>query len=222
MKGIVKCTVVLLMMIGLILSVGVPSDVSAQSLKELAQSRENRVVDTTSKAPTGSYTATTGGTATSVTGGGAGKRLRKMKSTEATAGNTVSMTISSYSPREEIDAVANAGQGNMATVMSSYNHGSIMLGEKNYVVNMATSSTVGSNYVIHLFSAKPFSGTGQNANTGTGVSMGMIELTIPAAGGPGTGKMYSSTAVAFSTDGSVKATGKASSATALSDVAPAN
>lgn len=182
-----------------------------------------RMTSTTGQAPLGSYVATTGSSvvigAIQTTGG----RTIVPKRTDSNAGFTVGMTISSYSPPEEIEAIANAGQGNYVTVMNEFNHGSAAVAGVAYPINVATSATVGSYYLISLVTAMPITAfTTPPSVSVSGNQVGVIELMIPITMAPGTGTLFSGTEITITSGteggGTVTVNAGAGTATALTNV----
>lgn len=195
----------------------------AQGIRQRRQAAGTAVVDTGAKAPLGTYSATTGSSASTGGAQGGGVARRRSATTGATAGGTVTINLTAYSTSTEFQQVAGAGQGGTAEVIKGFaSKGTVTIGGQSFTINMATSATAGSNYVIYLLSATPFGGTGPRGTAATGGAVGVVELTIPAAGGAGTGKMYSSTQVAVTPEGGVTIHGGASTATALSGVTKIN
>ena len=178
-------------------------------------------VDTSDKAPAGSYTAATDASAGIASAAGPTGRARGASGASGTSGGTVTMNISSYSSNEEVDQIV-AAQGSGAEAMlqaiNRQSHGSVTIGGQTFTINMAASAKVGSSYNIYLVSAKPFStGSGSGGRTATGGSAGYIQLTVNSTGS-GDGGMYTSTQIVVEKDGSVAARGGASTATALTNV----
>lgn len=180
---------------------------------------------TAGQAPLGSYSATTGSTVVIGVVQKSGTTVILPKRTGSTAGYTVGMTISSYSPPEELEAIANAGSGNYISVMSGFNHGSAAVAGVTYPINVATSVTVGSYYVISLATARPITAfTTPTSASASGNQVGVIELMIPATGAPGTGTLFSGTEVTITrgtegtTSSSVTVNAGAGTATALTNV----
>jgi len=187
--------------------------------RQKRQAAGNTVVNGQAKAPFRTYTASTGATASSAGASSGGRFARTGRTTGATAGGDVVISLTAYSDSAELQTVAGAGSGNVAPAIKGRSAtGTVTLGGQSFTVNMASSATVGANYVIYLLSATPFAATGPQGSTGQGGAVGLIELTVPAAGGAGTGKLYTSTQVVVSADGTVTAHAGASSATALSNV----
>lgn len=190
-----------------------------QNPRQKRQAAGNTVVDGQAKAPLGTYTASTGGSASTAGASTGGRFARTGRTTGATAGGDVVINLTGYSNTTELQTVANAGSGNVAaTIKGLSGKGTVTIAGQSFTVTMASSATVGANYVIYLLSATPFSASGPQGATGQGGSVGMIELTVPTAGGVGSGKLYTSTQVVVSPDGTVTAHAGASTATALSSV----
>lgn len=173
------------------------------------------------QAPTGSYTATTGGTA--VGGGGStsgGSHGHGGTSTGSTAGKTLTMNVASYTTQEELQKLA-ATQGDpkkFLDTLKGFNHGTVMIGSKSYVINAAASAKAGSSSYVVMLSATPFEASG-SSRSAKGVAAGYIRLTVDDAGA-GTGMLYTSTQVVVSTtSGDFTAKGGASTATQLTAVA---
>jgi hypothetical protein len=164
-------------------------------------------------APLGTYTATTGSSMVkgkSAAAGEEGGFLKKKfkKPTEAGAGNTITVTLQSYSTKEEINQLK-AAQGNpqqFMTTLSSFQHGTVTMEGKSFPINMASSNSRGGKFVITILSSKSFSSMGGQFMAGKGLSTGHIELLVDASG-TGQGVLHASTQIAFDPQGEVSATG---------------
>jgi hypothetical protein len=195
------------------------------------------------QAPLGSYTAQMGGTArtarrtgaaatstdsgtTSTTTGETASGIasrRASRTTAMTAGKALDITLSSYSPSAELQAIAKAGSGNISSAINAYNHGSVTIEGVTYPINVAVSSSrnsaQGSYYVVRLISTKPFSGATAQGSAAKGNTVGMIELSMPTAeGATGTGQLYRSTQVTVSKSGEISTQGGTATATLLTNV----
>lgn len=165
------------------------------------------------QAPFGRYTAEMGSTTRTTRIVGRDSGGKRSTNNPVTAGTVVNLNITCFTPKTELQTIAKAGQGNLAGVISKYNCGTVSVGGVNYPVNLATSYKLGANYHINLLSAKPFAVVGAAGNQAQGAGVGTIHLVVPAAGGPGTGKLYRVTA-----GGEVKALGAINTATDLVNV----
>lgn len=155
-------------------------------------------------APTGSYKAVLGtsvGSKRAISSRGIRNRTRR---TEIVSGNNIQISITSYSPKSELEASAQASYSNLATMISGFNHGSVTIDGQSYPINLATSFRSGDNYRINLVSSKPYNQTGTQGIVGKGVAVGHITLLVPVAGGQGTGNLYTSTGVTVSASGDVR------------------
>ena len=178
------------------------------------------------QAPLGTYTATTGSSMakgkSAATGAQGGLFKKKFsKPTEAGAGNTITITLQSYSTKEEIGQLK-AAQGNaqqFMTTLSSFQHGTVSMGGKSFPINMASSNSRSGKFVVTILSSKTFSSTGGRFATGKGMSTGHIELLVDASG-TGQGVLRASTQIAFDSQGeaSAKGGGAMSKATELTGV----
>lgn len=156
-------------------------------------------------APKGSYSAILGNSVTSQrTIGEKRGATRRTRTTDAASGGNVQISITSYSPQSELEAAAQAGQGNLVTTIGGFNHGSVTLNGQSYPINLATSFRSGDNYRINLVSAKPFTQTGAQGGVGKAVAVGYITLLVPVAGGQGTGSLYTATGATISASGDVQ------------------
>lgn len=170
------------------------------------------------QAPLGRYTAEMGGTTRTTRVAGKESGGQRSNNNPATAGMVVNLNITCYTPKTELQAVAKAGQGNLAGAIGKYNCGTVNVAGVNYPVNLATSYKLGANYHINLLSAKPFAGAGAAGNQVQGAGVGMIHLVVPVAGGAGTGKLYRVTPVRVTAAGEVRALGAINTATDLVNV----
>ena len=177
-------------------------------------------------APLGTYTATTGSSmvkgrsaAIGETGGLLKNKFKKP--TEAGADNTITISLLSYSTKEEISQLK-AAQGNpqqFMTTLSSFQHGTVTMGGKSFPVNMASSNSRSGKFVITILSSKALSSTGGQFMAGKGLSTGYIELLVDA-GGNGQGLLHASAQIAIDPQGEVSAKGggSLSKATELTSV----
>lgn len=164
-------------------------------------------------APLGTYTASTGssmvkGKSAAVSEEGGLFKKKFKKPTEAGAGNTITITLQSYSTQEEISQLK-AAHGNpqqFMTTLSSFQHGTVSMGGKSFPINMASSNSRSGKYVVTILSSKAFSNTGGQLATGKGISTGYIELLVDA-GGTGQGVLRESTQIAFDSQGEASAKG---------------
>jgi hypothetical protein len=164
-------------------------------------------------APLGTYTATTGSsmvTGKSAATGAQGGLIKKgfSKPAEAGAGNTITITLQSYSTKEEISQLK-AAQGNpqqFMTTLSSFQHGTVSMGGKSFPINMASSNSRSGKFVVTILSSKAFSNTGGQLTTGKALSTGLIELFVDASG-TGQGVLRASTQIAFDSKGALAAKG---------------
>jgi hypothetical protein len=177
-------------------------------------------VDTSSQAPTGTYTASTGMSAGTASGMG----KRGMGRASATGGENVTANITCnierYVTAQDIEGFLQAQQSGGQQLLKAFSakkFGTVMIGNQSFDINMAASAKVGSGYKIYLVSARPFSsGTGPQGKSAQGAAAGYIELTWNGQGGSGV--MYTSTQVVIQSDGSVQARAGASTATTLTNV----
>jgi hypothetical protein len=165
------------------------------------------------QAPLGTYTATTGSSMAkgkSAATGEQGGFIKKgfSKPTEAGAGKTITITLQSYSTKEEISQLR-AAQSNpqqfMAT-LSSFQHGTVSMGGKSFPINMAYSNSRSGKFIVTILSSKAFSSTEGRFATGKGLSTGHIELLVDASG-TGQGVLRASTQIAVDSKGEVSAKG---------------
>lgn len=170
------------------------------------------------QAPLGNYTAEMGGTTRTTRVQGAGGVARRTTQNQAAAGEVVNITINSYNTQADLQSVSQAGQGNIASAISSFNSGTVNIAGVIYPINMAISYKIGANYYINLLSSRPFGVTGEQGGQAAGTGVGFINLILPAAGGPGTGKLYRSSQVSVAANGQVQALRGVSSATQLTGV----
>jgi len=179
-----------------------------------------------SPAPLGTYKATTGssmvkGKSAAVGEEGGLFRKKFKKPAETGTGNTITITLQSYSTKEELGQLK-AAQGNpeqFMTTLSSFQHGTVSMEGKSFPINMASSISHGDKFVITILSSKAFSNTGGQFMTGKGLSTGHIQLTVDASGS-GQGVLHASTQIAFDSQGeiSAKGGGALSKATELTSV----
>ena len=179
-------------------------------------------VETSDRAPAGTYTASTGASAGTASSTGPRGRARGAAAGEGTTSGAITLNIDGYSTKEEVDQIV-AAQGSGAEAMlqavNKTSHGTVTIGGHSFMVNMAASVKAGSSYNIYMVSARPFS-TGTSSGGGSSVmggSAGYIQLTVNSSGS-GEGKMYTSTQIVVEKDGSVLARGGASTATVLTNV----
>jgi hypothetical protein len=206
-----KVQLVTLSLLSLVATAGI---LPSQTFAETAEAEVIYLAQAT-QAPLGNYTAEMGGTTRTTRVQGAGGVARRTTQNQAAAGEVVNITINSYNTQADLQSVAQAGQGNMAAAISKFNSGTVTIAGVAYPINMAVSYKIGSNYYINLLSSKPFGVTGAQGGQAAGVGVGLINLIIPTAGGPGTGKLYRSSQVSVSANGQVQALRGVSSATEL-------
>jgi hypothetical protein len=163
--------------------------------------------------PIGTYTATTGSSVVKGKSAAVGEqgglfKKRFSKPAETGAGNTIAITLQSYSTKEELSQLK-AAQGNpqqFMTTLSSFQHGTVTMEGKSFPINMASSSSRGGKFVITILSSKAFSNMGGQFIAGKGLSTGHIELLVDA-NGSGQGVLHASTKIAFDSQGEVSAQG---------------
>ncbi len=165
------------------------------------------------QAPIGTYTATTGSSLvkgkTAATGEGGGMFKKKFKKpSEAGAGNTITISLQSYSTKEEINQLkaAQSNSQQFMTMLSSFQHGTVTMGGKSFPINMAYSNSRSGKFVISILSSKAFSNTGEQLTTGKGLATGHIELLVDSSGS-GQGVLHESTQIGFDSQGEVSAKG---------------
>ncbi len=185
-----------------------------------------------STAPTGTYTGELG--STSVTGRltrvSSGKPISKRRSITSgassstspspTAASTISIAINSFSSKTELQAIAAASSATFISTLTAYQHGTVTINGGSYTINSATYRA-GSNgtYIIKLISGSKTNATASNSSTtGTKNTGAVIELTVPTAGGVGSGKYYQSVQLSVDQSGEISAQAGATSATQLANV----
>lgn len=152
------------------------------------------------RAPAGNYTAVTGGQfVTSKTKAGAVPAKGRAFIPE---GVPISVTITSYSSKDELKGLAGVSVGQLGYKISNLNHGSISAGGRRYPINLATSYRVGKKHVIQLVTVKKASGKIEGIKAGT-LQTGLITLVVPAAGGAGYGRLHHTTRALVGKDGKV-------------------
>ena len=165
------------------------------------------------QAPIGTYIATTGSSMvkgkTAATGEEGGVFKKKFKKpTETGAGNTITISLQSYSTKEEINQLkaAQSNSQQFMTMLSSFQHGTVTMGGKSFPINMAYSNSRSGKFVITILSSKAFSNTGDRPMAGKGLSTGHIELLVDSSGN-GQGVLRASTQIGFDSQGEVSAKG---------------
>lgn len=178
-------------------------------------------------APLGSYSGTLG--ATSVMGGskkagGEGRRFSRQAAAPQTE-KTVTVKIDSYSTQAELTELK-ALQGNsqeFLNKLTTYNHGTVQLGNRSYPINSATSiCSAGGKCGITLISAKPFlspikAGPLKGVGAKGGAGMGLIRLNLNSDG-TGMGSMETTMQVMVSADNQVEGAGGATGRTEITSI----
>ncbi|NJK63038.1 MAG: hypothetical protein HC921_10495 [Synechococcaceae cyanobacterium SM2_3_1] len=172
----------------------------------------------TVKAPLGNYSATLGSTLRSQRVLGSEVANRRTRQTEVGAGQPISITLASYSTPEQLQQIIAAPAGNRAATLNQYNHGTVTIAGLIYPINAATSFQWGGNYVVNLMSARPFAAVGSEGQVAQLNTVGYITLLLPTSGGPGSGKLYTSTQANLTESGQVQVVRGASTATDLINV----
>lgn len=174
-------------------------------------------------APTGTYTASVGNSAGTVSGGAPGRGgFRGRGQGNGTAsGKSVTMNVGSYSTQEELQKLRET-QGDPSAffnTLSSYNHGTVTFEGQTFTVNAAYSVQTGSKYFLYLLTANPLktSQQGPRGRIATGTAGGYIRLTVDAYGA-GDGVLYTSAQVVVKNNGEIEARAGAATATQLTGV----
>ena len=175
------------------------------------------------QAPTGTYTATIGGSVGTARASDPEKgTARRTKQGSPAAGNNVTINLSSYSTQDEISQLKAVPHGDVTaflSALSKFNHGSVTIGDKSFPINAAHSAQLGAKYVIRLVSAHPLmAGTTARGRTVMGSSGGMIKLTVDSSGA-GEGVLYRTAQVVVKDDDEIDAKAGSSTATQLTGVA---
>lgn len=176
------------------------------------------------QAPTGTYTASIGNSAGTVSGGAAGRGgfRGRGQGNGAASGKSVTMNVAGYSTQEEMQKLRDTqGDPNaFFTTLNSYNHGTVAFEGQTFTVNAAYSVQTGSKYFLYLLTAGPLktSQQGPRGRVATGAGGGYIRLTVDA-NGVGEGVLYTSTQVVVKNNGEIEARAGASTATQLTGVA---
>jgi hypothetical protein len=183
-------------------------------------------------APTGTYTGELSATASTgrLTRVNAGRPITKRRSTTTspagssttspTAASTISMTINSFSSTTELKAIAAATSGNLISTLNAYQHGTVTIDGGSYTINSATYRP-GSNgtTIIKLISGSKTAATSSTSTISGAKNTGaVIELTVPSAGGVGSGKFYQSVQLSVAQSGEISAQAGTTSATLLANV----
>ncbi len=173
---------------------------------------------TTVKAPLGNYSATLGSTLQSQRVLGSEFANRRARQTEVGAGQTISITLTSYSTPEQLQQIIATPVGNRAATLNLFNHGTVTIAGLVYPINAATSFQWGGNYVVNLMSARPFAASGSEGQVAQLNTVGYITLLLPTSGGPGSGQLYTSTQASLTESGQVQVLRGATTATDLNNV----
>jgi hypothetical protein len=194
-------------------AITLPATLPAQAQVQVAQVSSEM-------APLASYTAILGDT-TLIRGGTASPNVvrRNGRSGNRTGGVPVYITLSGYSPKAELQAIAQAGQGNVVSVLNRYNHGKITIAGTTYPINAATSFRQGDTYRVNLVSAKPFSVAGSQTGIAQGTALSTITFIVPVnLAGTTTGTMMTVSGGRVSLNGTVQGVGGVSTMTPFTSV----